>query len=64
MDVTKRIIGISLIAVGVVVAVHMIVEPLYHVSSEANPYSPVWSVIDYFMALAVVLGAIFSCIRK
>ncbi len=42
----------------------MIVEPLYHASSEASPYSPIWSIINPFTAVAVVLGVIFGYIRK
>lgn len=64
MTMLRRIIGLALIVIGVVVAVHMMIEPLYHTSSEANPYSPLWNIIDPFMALAVVLGVIFSYIRK
>ena len=60
----RRIVGVVLVAIGTVVAVHMIVEPLYHASSEANPYSPIWNILDPFMALAVVLGVIFGYIRK
>ena len=64
MDMLRRIIGAALIVIASVVAVHMIVEPLYHASSEASPHSPIWSIIDPFMALAVVLGTIFGYIRK
>ena len=60
----RRIVGVVLVAIGTVVAVHMIVEPLYHASSEVNPYSPIWNILDPFMALAVVLGVIFGYIRK
>ena len=64
MDILRRIIGVALIVIGAVVAAHMIIEPLYHASSEASPNSPVWNIIDPFTALAVVLGVIFSYIRK
>ena len=64
MDMFRRISGVALIVIGAVVAVHTIVEPLYHVSSEASPYSPIWSIINPFMALAVALGVIFGYIRK
>ncbi|MCY4497902.1 MAG: hypothetical protein OXC14_11505 [Rhodospirillaceae bacterium] len=60
---TRRIAGVALITIGVIVAVHTIIEPLYHVSSESSPYSPVRSVIDPLMALAVVLGMILGCAR-
>ena len=37
----RRILGVVLIVIGVVVAVHTVVEPLYYASSGASPYSPV-----------------------
>ena len=64
MDIFRRSVGVVLIVIGAVVAVHMVVEPLYHASSKASPYSPIWSIINPFMALAVVLGVIFGYIRK
>ena len=53
----NRIGGIYLIAVAVAVAVHTVVEPLYHVSAEGQPYSPLWSILNPLMAVAIVLGA-------
>ena len=64
MDMLRRIAGVVLVVVGVVVAVHTVVEPLYYVSTEASPDSPIWSIIDPFQAAAVVLGVIFGYIRK
>ena len=64
MDMLKRMSGLFLIAIAVVVAVHAMVEPLYHTSSEAQMYSPLWVILNPFMVLAVVLGLIFGCIRK
>ena len=61
----KRMSGLFLIVIAAAaVAVHTIVEPLYHTSSEAQMYSPFWVVLDPLMVLAVVLGVIFGCIRK
>lgn len=64
MNSLKRIVGVVLILIGAVVAIHTVVEPLYHVSSQASPYSPNWSYINPLMALAIVLGLIFACMRK
>ena len=55
---SKRIVGIVLVVIGGAVAVHTVVEPLYHVSSEAHPYSPLWTILDPLMGLAIVLGLI------
>lgn len=52
----NRIGGIYLIAMAVAVAVHAVVEPLYHVTTAAAPYSPLWSILNPLMAVAIVLG--------
>lgn len=61
----NRIGGLYLIAVAVAVAVHTVVEPLYHASTEAQPYSPLWSILNPLMALAIALGvaAAWRCKR-
>lgn len=60
----SRIGGVFLLAVAVIVAVHTVVEPLYHVSAEDQPYSPVWEVLDPIMVVAVALGAVVAWRRK
>ena len=64
MDSFKRIVGVYLILVAAVVAVHTVAEPLYYTSTEASPYSPHWSKINALMVLAIVLGLVFGCMRK
>ena len=64
MSAIRRVAGVGLVVIGVAVALHLIVVPLYHVSSEASPNSPVWAVIDPFMALAIVMGTIFGWRRR
>lgn len=64
MNTLRQVIGAVLILIGALVAIHTVVEPLYHVSSQASPYSPVWSTINPLMALAIVLGLIFGGMRK
>ena len=54
----KKIIGIYLILVAVLVGVHAVVEPLYHVSTEARPYSPAWDILNAMMIVALVLGLV------
>ena len=63
MERLTRLVGGVLLAIGAVVAVHTIIEPLYHVSSAASPYSPMWRIIDPLEALAVVLGVICGYLR-
>ena len=60
METLKRIIGIYLIAVAAIVAVHTIIEPLYHTSTEAAPYTPNWAYINPLMAIAVALSLVCS----
>lgn len=64
MNTLKRICGLFLVLMAVAVAVHTVVEPLYHVSSEGQPYSPLWDILNPLMAVAIVLGALFGYSRK
>ncbi len=64
MTTLTKVIGAVLILIGALVAIHTVIEPLYHASSQANPYSPNWSYINPLMAIAIALGLIFSCMRK
>ena len=60
----KRIIGVFLVATAVAVGVHTVVEPLYHVSEEGQPYSPLWNILDPLMAIAIALGLVVCYQRK
>ena len=60
----KQIVGAILIIVGVAVAIHTVIEPLYHASSDGQPYSPFWDILNLLMILSIVLGLIFGYIRK
>ena len=56
MDMFNRIVGVFLIAMAVLIAVHTVIEPLYHTSEGGQPYSPVWEILNPLMALAILLG--------
>ena len=60
----KQITGMYLMLVAVSVGVHTVVEPLYHVSTAAQPYSAAWSILNPMMVPAIVLGLIFGYIRN
>ena len=60
----KRIVGWGLIAVAFAVAIHTVIEPLYHTSTAAQPYSPFWMILDPFMVVALLAGTIFAYQRK
>ena len=64
MTTLRSLVGLVLFAIALVVAAHTVLEPLFHTSTEANPFSPLWGTIDALMAAAVVLGVIFSYLHK
>ena len=64
MELLNRIGGVFLIAMAVLVAVHTVVEPLYHTSETMQPYSPVWEVLNPLMALAILLGLRFAYVCR
>ena len=66
MDIIKRIVGIILVLVAMIVAVHTIVEPLYFDSSRSGSgfNEGIWAIINTLAATAVILGGVFGYIRK
>ena len=60
----KRTVGILFLVIGATVALHTIIEPVYHTSTDAQPYSPAWDVLNPLMALAVVFGIAYAALRK
>ena len=63
MEVLKKVIGIVLILIAAIVAIHTVIEPLYHTSTVDNLNSPTWGYINIISAISIVLGLIFSYIR-
>ena len=63
MEALKRVIGVVLILIAAIVAIHTIIEPLYHTSSDAQPYSSAWDWINWLSAISIILGLIFGYIR-
>ena len=63
MEALKRVIGVVLIIIAAIVAIHTVIEPLYHTSTEDSPYSSIWDIINWLSVIAIVLGLIFSYIR-
>ncbi len=60
----RQIIGVILMVIAAIVAIHTIADPLYHTSTEARPYSPLWDYINPLMALAIVAGLVMGFLRK
>ncbi len=63
MEVLKKVIGIVLILIAAIVAIHTVIEPLYHTSTVDNLNSPNWGYINVLSAISIVLGLILSYIR-
>ncbi|MCE2393812.1 hypothetical protein J4G02_04325 [Candidatus Poribacteria bacterium] len=63
MEALKRVIGVVLILIAAIVAIHAVIEPLYHTSSDAQPYSSAWDWINWLSVISIILGLIFSYIR-
>ncbi|MDE0222511.1 MAG: hypothetical protein OXJ90_24810 [Spirochaetaceae bacterium] len=59
-----RIGGAVFVATAVLVAVHFVIEPLYHVSTEDAPYSRFWDVLDVLRAVTIAMGLVFAYLRK
>ena len=63
MDI-RRICGVVLVVMAIVVAGHTVVEPLYYTSTEESPYSPLWGIIGWLMFVPLALGVAFGYVRK
>ena len=57
----KRLVALYLGLVGLAVFFNLIFTPLYHDGSETYP---VWEILDYFMAVGVVLALMVASFRK
>ena len=65
MDSLKKVIGVFLILVAAIVAIHTVAEPLYYSSTPENPYNnSVWLYINILSAITLVIGIIVSYVRK
>lgn len=64
MDGMKKAIGVVLIIIAALVAIHTVIEPLYYTSTEEAPYNnSVWLYLNILSAISIVLGLILSYIR-
>ena len=65
MDSLKKVIGVFLILVAAIVAIHTVAEPLYHTSTPEQPYNAsVWLYLNILSAISLVIGIIISYDRK
>lgn len=63
MNVFKQIVGVVHILIAAIVAIHTVIEPVYHTSTDANPSSSTWDIINPLSAVAIILGLIFGYCR-
>ena len=63
MAALKRVIGVVLIIIAAIVAIHTVIEPVYHTSTEDSPYSSIWDIINWLSLISILLGLIFGYIR-
>ena len=63
METLKRIMGVVLIVIAAIVAIHTVIEPVYHTSSETQPTSSTWVWINWLSAISIILGLIFGYSR-
>ena len=61
MDMIKRILAGFLVVVGVVVALNLILTPLYH---DGSPEYPLWRIVNWFMAVGVLVALVASFLRR
>ena len=61
MSTVKRVLAVFLAATAIVVAVNLILTPVYH---DGAPDYPVWKIVNWFMAAGVVIALVVSCLRR
>ena len=57
-----RLLSVYLMLVGLAVAVHFIAVAWYHPGGD-EPY-PLWEILDWFMAVAIVIALISTFVHK
>ena len=61
MDIVRRLLGVFLVVIALVVAVNLMATPLYHDGSDDYP---IWKIVNWFMAVGVVVALIVNALRK
>jgi hypothetical protein len=61
VDVLKRILAVFLVAIGVVVALNLILTPVYH---DGSPEYPLWRIVNWFMAVGVLVALVVNLWRR
>ena len=61
MEIARRLLGVFLVVIAIVVAINLMATPLYHDGSEDYP---IWKIVNWFMAAGVVAVLIVNAMRK
>ena len=61
MEIIRRLLGVFLVVIAIVVAINLMATPLYHDGSEDYP---IWKIVNWFMAIGVVAALIVNAMRK
>ena len=61
MDMVKRLLAIFLMATAIATALNLILTPVYH---NGSPEYPVWEILNWFMAAAVLVSLVVSILRR
>ena len=61
MEIARRLLGVFLVVIAIVVAINLMATPLYHDGAEDYP---IWKVVNWFMAVGVVAALIVNAMRK
>ena len=60
MKLFHVVLSLFLIVTGAVVFLHAIIEPVYFTTTEEQPASPLWKIIEIHTAIALGIGIIYS----
>ena len=61
MDMIKWTLAVFLVAMAVAVALNLILTPVYH---DGSPEYPVWRIVNWFMAVGMLVALAVSYLRR
>ena len=61
MDIAKRVLAAFLVTTAVAVALNLILTPVYH---DGSPEYPIWKIVNWFMAAAVLVALVVRYLRR
>ena len=61
MGMIRRILAVFLVVTAIAVALNLIFTPVYH---DGSPEYPVWQIVNWFMAVGVLVALVVSYLRR